>query len=75
MRYRIVLEYDPTTGHHTATVPGFPGLFIDAKSEREALKLAKEGIALYADALSAAARAGPRRRREPLPAKIVTVDV
>jgi predicted RNase H-like HicB family nuclease len=75
MKYRIVLEYDPVTRHHTATVPGLLGLFIDAKSEREALRMAKEGIAFYVEELSARGRPGPRKRGEPLPAKIVTVDV
>jgi predicted RNase H-like HicB family nuclease len=75
VKYRIVLEYDPATGHHTATVPGLPGLFVDAKTERGALKLAKEGIAFYVEEMSAGRRSGSRKRHQPLPAKIVTVDV
>jgi len=75
VKYRIVLEYDPSTGHHTATVPGLPGLFVDAKTERGALKLAKEGIAFYLEQLSAGRRSGSRKRNGLLPTKIVTVDV
>ena len=35
MRYRIVLEYDPETRSHTATVPGLP-IVVDADSEEDA---------------------------------------
>jgi predicted RNase H-like HicB family nuclease len=75
MRYRVVLEYDPDTGHYTATVPGLPGLFADAKSETEALKLAKEGIAFYLKELSSVSRLGSEEPAKPLPVKVVTVDV
>ena len=75
MKYRIVLEYDPATRHYTATVPGLPGLILDAKSEKEAVKLAREGIALYLEELSAVPRQGSRGPSEPLRAKILTVDV
>jgi predicted RNase H-like HicB family nuclease len=73
MRYRVVLERDPKSGHHVATVPGLPGLFVDAKTEKEALKLAKEGISFYLEEL---AKSEPgRRAARPAPAKVVTVDV
>ncbi len=75
MQYRVVLEYDPDTGHYTATVPGLPSLFIDAKSEEEALKLAKQGIALYLEELATRPRRGSEGPPKPLPAKVVTVDV
>ncbi len=75
MKYRVVLEYDPETRHHSATVPGLPGLFVDAKSEREALKLAKEGIAFYLTELSSGQARRGSKAPGPSPAKIVTVDV
>ena len=72
MRYRVVLEHDPKTGHYTATVPGFPGLFVDAKSEAKAIKLAKEGIAFYLEELESTAGGRPSK---PLPSKVLTVDL
>ena len=72
MKYRVVLEHDPGSGHHVATVPGLPGLFVDAKSEKEALKLAREGIAFHLEELG---KGRKDKTARPLPAKIVTVDV
>ncbi len=74
MRYRVVLEYDPETGHYAATVPGIPGLFVDAKTEREALKLVREGIRFHLGEQAPGRRA---KRSAPgrIPAKIVTVEV
>ncbi len=71
MRYRIVLERDPETRSYTATVPGLP-IVVDANSEREAVKLAKEAISWYREEAgeSRSARADP-----PVDVKIVTVDV
>ena len=74
MKYRVVIEYDPETRHYGATVPGLPGLFIDAKSEKEALRLAREGIAFYLEELSKS-HPGRPRKSGPLPAKVVTVEV
>gem|GEM_PF-2589198 len=74
MRYRVVLEYDPETRHYAATVPGLPGLFVDAKSEAEALKLVREGIAWFVEELAAARKPGAKRVAPPS-AKILTVDV
>ena len=74
MRYRVVLEFDPETGHYGATVPGVPGLFVDAKSEREALRLVREGIRFHLAGGAKSRRAGePTAKR--IPAKIVTVEV
>lgn len=75
MRYRVVLEYDSETGHYTATVPGLPGLMVDAKSEKEALRLAKEGIVFYLEEHSVSSRAGMKRPARTVQAKVVTVDV
>ena len=75
VKYAVVLEYDPETRHHTATVPGMPGLIVDAKSEREALKLAKEGIAYYLEEQSEKRRRGSAAPIRPLTAKVVTVDL
>ena len=75
MRYRVVLEHDPSTRHYTATVPGLPDLFIDAKTEREALKLAREGTVLYLEELSTPTKRGTKRHSKPLAAKVVTVNV
>ncbi len=75
VKYKVVLEYDPETRHHSVTVPGLPGLFVDAKSEREALKLAKEGIAFYLEELASSRSRGRTRAPKPSLAKIVTVEV
>lgn len=64
MRHSVVLEFDPMTRHYTATVPGLPGIVIDAKSEKTALKWASDAIAMHlADAVA------------PLRAKVVVVNV
>lgn len=75
MRYRVVLEYDADTGHYTATVPGLPGVICDAKSKREVLRLAREGIAFYLEELSTPRKAGRESPPKPLRAKVVSVDV
>src|SRR3990170_3994439 len=61
VKYRVVLERDPESGHTVATVPGLPGLFVDAETEEEALKLAKEGIVFYLEELGKAAPKGRAR--------------
>ncbi|MHB8604920.1 MAG: type II toxin-antitoxin system HicB family antitoxin [Thermoplasmatota archaeon] len=70
MKYKVVLEYDRETKHYTATVAGLPGLVIDAKSEKTAIKWAREGIEFYLEELA---------KERPKPAlivsKIVTVEV
>lgn len=75
MRYPVVLEHDPETGHYTATVPGLPSIVVDAKSERVALRRVREAIGM---ALREGRKASPRgrpRRGLPLRAKIVSVNV
>ena len=62
--YQVVIEHDPETRAYTATVPGLP-VVIDADSEEEAVRLAKEAIALYLEESP-----GPR---EPVRVKVVTV--
>ncbi len=74
VKYRVVIEHDPETRHFTATVPGLSGLFLDAKSEREVIKLAKEGVRFYLEELAVQEARGGRRAK-PLSAKVVTVDV
>jgi predicted RNase H-like HicB family nuclease len=64
MRHQVVVEFDPTTRHYTATVPGIPAIVVDAKSEKTALKWVAEAIALHLAELPA-----------PLQAKVVSVDV
>jgi len=73
MKYRVVLEHDPESGHYVATVPGLPGLFVDAKSEKEALRLAREGIAFHLEELAKDVK--DKRAVKPIPSKVVTVDV
>jgi len=46
VNHQVILEYDPETRSYTATVPGLP-IVVDADSEEEALRLAKEGISVY----------------------------
>ena len=72
MKVRAVLEVDPGWGHVTATVPGIPALVCDAKSEKAALRLVRDGIAFYRDETTAPGR---RSGAAPLRAKVVSVDV
>ena len=74
MRYQVVLEYDPETGHYAVTVPGLP-IFVDAESEREARKLVKEAISFYLDEMSSKMPANASKPVSPSPVKIITVDV
>jgi predicted RNase H-like HicB family nuclease len=66
MRFQVVLERDDASGHYTATVPGL-SVVVDATSKRDALRMAREAIALYLEESGA-----------PLPsvhAELVTVRV
>jgi len=68
VKYTVVVEYDPESRHYIATVPGLD-IFADAKSEREAVKLAREAIPLHLEALK-------KRGIEPLQrAKVLEVEV
>ena len=71
MKYQILVEYDPETQSNAASVPGIP-VYADGNTEKEALKLAEEGLAWY---LEDAARAPRAARRVRVRAKLVTVDV
>ncbi|OGS49096.1 MAG: hypothetical protein A3K68_03015 [Euryarchaeota archaeon RBG_16_68_13] len=64
MDYQVVIEYDPQSRAHTATVPGLP-IVVDADSEEEAVRLAKEAIALYLEEAP--------DPEEPVRVKVVTV--
>jgi predicted RNase H-like HicB family nuclease len=48
MDIQVVLERDAESKHYTATVPGLP-IVVDATSRREALRLAREAVALYVE--------------------------
>lgn len=73
MRYQVVVEYDPSTRHYTATVAGIPAIVVDAKSQQGVVRLAKEAIQFYLDEQGKR----PRRSRthKPVRAKLVTVQV
>jgi predicted RNase H-like HicB family nuclease len=47
VEHPVVIEFDPETGHYTGTVPGIPNIVVDAKSERAAVKLAREAIGIW----------------------------
>ncbi len=64
MQHPVVLEFDSETGHYTATVPGMPGIVVDAKTEMTALKWVAEAIATYR-----------REHGAPISAKVVSVEV
>ncbi len=49
--YQVVIEHDPETRAYTATVPGLP-IVVDADSEEEAVRMARDAIALYLDSPS-----------------------
>ncbi len=52
-------------------MPGIPAIVCDAKKEKEALRLVRDGIAFYREE----AAGGPRSGTAPLRAKVVSVDV
>lgn len=60
VNHQVVLEYDPETKSYTATVPGLP-VVVDADTEEEALRLAKEGISFYLKEVSSRRRTDERR--------------
>jgi len=62
--YQVVIEHDPGTRAYTATVAGLP-VFVDADSEEEAIRMAREAIAMYLEDAP-----GPK---EPVRVKVVTV--
>ncbi|MDD5083105.1 MAG: type II toxin-antitoxin system HicB family antitoxin [Dehalococcoidales bacterium] len=47
MRFRVVIEYDPTTKSYAAYFPELPGCCTAGDTEAEALENAKEAITLY----------------------------
>ena len=69
--HTIVVEFDPATGHYTATVPGYPGIVADAKSERSVVRMATKAIRMYNEEMGT----GTANLAPPLRAKIVSVDV
>lgn len=62
--YQVVIEHDPETRAYTATVPGLP-IVVDAVSEEEAVRLAKEAISLYLEEVQSPPK--------PVRVKVVTV--
>jgi len=46
MEYDIVVEFDPVTRRFAANVAGLP-VFVDGRTEEEAIRLAREGIDFY----------------------------
>lgn len=47
MKFRIIVEYDPKTKSYASYCPELPGCCSAGDTEEEALKNAKEAIALY----------------------------
>jgi len=72
VNHQVILEYDPETKSYTATVPGLP-IVVDADTEEEALRLAKDGISLYLKETSS--RKKTDKREKAVQVKIVTVEV
>lgn len=66
MEYDIVVEFDPVTGRFAASVAGLP-IFVDGRTEEEAIRLAREGIAFYLDEGGEA--------KSPVRVRVVKVDV
>ncbi len=66
VEYDIVVEYDPVTRRYAASVAGLP-IFVDGRTEKEAIRLAREGIDFYLD------EGG--ETEPPARVKVVTVDV
>ncbi len=72
VNHQVILEYDPETKSYTATVPGLP-IVVDADSEEEALRLAKDGISVYLKEASSHRRTDTHEK--PVQVKIVMVEV
>jgi len=72
VKYEVIIEYDPETRAYCATVAGLP-IIVDADSEGEALRLAKEGIEFYFE--DASTRPAVPHQERPAYAKVVTVEV
>ncbi len=68
MKSTVVLEYDPDTRHYVATVPGLD-IVADAKSEKTAVRLAREAIPLHLEALR------ERGKKPTVRAKVLQVEV
>ncbi len=47
MKFRVIVEYDPQTKSYAAYCPELPGCYSAGDTEEEALKNAKEAIALF----------------------------
>ncbi len=73
MKYQVVLEFDSDTRHYTGTVVGIPSIVVDAKTERTALRLAKEAIAWRLE--TAPDEKVATNESATVHAKLVTVDV
>ena len=73
MKYHVILEFDPESGHYTGTVAGLPSIVVDAKSERETDRLAKEAIAWHLETSPHGEAHGADAST--VHAKVVTVDV
>ena len=71
----MVLEHDPETGHFTGTVPGIPAIVVDAKTEKTALKRARDAIVWFLEEAATTKRARRGRASKPVRAKIATVQV
>ena len=68
VKWTVVVEYDPDTRHYVATVPGLD-IVADAKSQKTAVRLAREAIPLHLEALR-------ERGRKPVSrAKVLQVEV
>ena len=72
MKFQVLVEYDRETKSWSASVAGLP-VFVDADSEREAIRLATEGIHFHLEETKARQRS-PQSLR-PGKAKLVTVEV
>ena len=68
VKWTLVVEYDSETRHYVATVPGLD-IVADAKSEKTAVRLAREAIPLHLEALR------ERGRRPTVRAKVLQVEV
>ena len=72
MQYKVRIEFDPEGKVYIATVPGL-SVYAQGRTEREAIKLVKEGLQLHL-------KETQRRRRlpqaaRPVKGKLVTVEV
>ena len=72
MKFQLLVEHDAQTKSWCATVAGLP-IVVDADSEDDAIKMAKEGIEFYFEESNGRHRSSPAAQKGKV--KSVTVEI